>query len=92
MWLQSKMCRSEIPKLRWQCRRGLLELDILLTRFLETRYHNASQEEQHHFKALLNCSDGELIAWLIERAPPEEDFASLITQILLIPNSPLEGS
>ncbi|MDJ0806588.1 MAG: succinate dehydrogenase assembly factor 2, partial [Gammaproteobacteria bacterium] len=29
---------AELNRLRWQCRRGMLELDLLLLGFLETRY------------------------------------------------------
>ncbi|MEQ1558112.1 MAG: succinate dehydrogenase assembly factor 2 [Methyloglobulus sp.] len=52
---------DELAKLRWQCRRGCKELDLILCQYLETRYPTADAEEKAHFKALLKLDDGELL-------------------------------
>lgn len=52
------------PRLRWQCRRGMLELDVLLGNFLEEAYIHASKEDQQKFVELLECNDQELFMWL----------------------------
>lgn len=51
-------------KLRWACRRGMLELDVLLGNFLEEAYINLSTEDQAVFVKLLDCNDQELFMWL----------------------------
>jgi antitoxin CptB len=51
---------TELNRLRWRCRRGLLELDIVLERFLERHYPALSGSELEEFKALLGESDATL--------------------------------
>lgn len=56
---------DELARLKWQCRRGSLELDLLLKRYLETVYFVADDEEKACFVELLKLDDGELMAVLI---------------------------
>ena len=43
---QQQSVKSE---LRWQCRRGMLELDILLNSFLDEKFHQLSIDEKNQF-------------------------------------------
>jgi antitoxin CptB len=52
---------DELAKLRWQCRRGTKELDLMLLDYLETRYPTASMEEKARFVELLKLDDAELM-------------------------------
>jgi antitoxin CptB len=52
-------------KLKWHCRRGMKELDVLLTQYLEQNYDKASKIEQQAFENLLKLSDNDLYALLI---------------------------
>lgn len=52
-------------RLRWQCRRGMRELDQLLLRYLETDFPAASDTEKAAFRELLTLSDPELVAYLL---------------------------
>jgi len=54
-------------KLAWACRRGMLELDILLQRYLNQKYEEASTQEQADFKKLLECQDQILFECLVKR-------------------------
>ena len=54
------MTAEELNRLRWQCRRGLLELDLVLERFLE-KYGDRLQDEcLSSFQALLTYTDNEI--------------------------------
>ena len=57
--------------LYWACRRGMLELDIVLNRFLNEHYLSLSTEQQMQFRVLLTYSDTELYDWLIKRQWPD---------------------
>lgn len=59
-------------RLRWRCRRGMRELDLLLTRYLDTAYDRAGQAEQAAFEALLEQPDEDLWRYLFEQAAPAE--------------------
>jgi antitoxin CptB len=52
-------------KLKWHCRRGMKELDVLLIQYLEQNYDKASKKEQQAFENLLKLSDYDLYALLI---------------------------
>ena len=64
---------SEGGLLRWRCRRGMRELDVLLTRYLEQQYLLAPTGEQAAFRRLLELPDPMLLACLMggERSPDE---------------------
>ncbi|MDR1228288.1 MAG: succinate dehydrogenase assembly factor 2 [Azoarcus sp.] len=49
-------------KVRWQCRRSLLELDLVLARFLETAFDRLNDEQVADFEDLLRCDDYDLWA------------------------------
>ncbi len=69
-------------KLKWACRRGMLELDVLLANFLEKSYSQLSDEEKHLFIRLLNCSDPEIFAWLMGHETPVDPDLLKITHII----------
>jgi antitoxin CptB len=51
-------------RLRWACRRGMLELDVLLGNFLAEAYSELTVTDQERFVNLLECNDQELFMWL----------------------------
>lgn len=65
----------EMAAIRWQCRRGMLELDMMLVLFFEKEYENLDREGKFAFVKLLSHTDQELYQWLIGREEPE--FSSL---------------
>ncbi len=68
--------------MKWQCRRGMRELDLLLEAFLEHRYQTLSPIARDSFARLLDCPNEELMAWLIEGASPQdEQLAGIVRQI-----------
>ena len=54
------MTSGELSRLRWQCRRGLLENDLVLDRFLERHGSGLSREQLDVFQRLLELGDNEL--------------------------------
>lgn len=76
-----------IKELRWQCRRGMLELDILLARFLEKRYAELTEEEQAQFVKLLSATDPELYAWLVTATESPPIHLETIVHAIRIPLS-----
>jgi antitoxin CptB len=71
------------PKLRWACRRGMLELDVLLQNFLEEAFLTSSPEIQAQFIALLQSSDQDLFEWFMKKKTPENpETQSIITHLL----------
>jgi antitoxin CptB len=52
----------DLNRLRWRCRRGMRELDVLLERYLAERWPSASAERRAAFRELLELPDPELAA------------------------------
>lgn len=70
-------------RLRWQCRRGMRELDVLLTRWLDNGYANAGNPQKAAFRRLLDLSDPELQGYLLGGViPADEEIARVVTSIL----------
>jgi antitoxin CptB len=55
----------ELERIRWRCRRGMLELDLVLNRFQEQHLASLSATEREAFKGLLELPDNEL--WSLTR-------------------------
>jgi antitoxin CptB len=69
-------------KLRWQCRRGMLELDFVLERYLDQHFDRVDAQERARFAALLTAQDPELQLWLLKgELHPDPAYHDLITQI-----------
>lgn len=71
------------PNLRWACRRGMLELDILLGNFLENAYLTSTSHEQELFEKILKCEDQDLFEWLThKKTPSNADISFMVEKIL----------
>lgn len=73
---------NTVPKLKWQCRRGMKELDLLLTRYLEQQYPHASPTTQQTFEVLLELPDIDLYSYMIgQEKPAAANLQKLIEEI-----------
>ncbi len=73
---------SRYARLQWQCRRGMLELDLFLQGFLEKGYAKLSTDEQQTFERMLETADQQLLEYLMGREQPEDkDIADVINKV-----------
>lgn len=64
------------------CRRGMLELDILLLNFLDTRYYDLSLDFKNDFYEMLLESDNNLYLWLVKKSfPVNFKFRKIVLEI-----------
>ncbi len=70
-----------INRLRWLCRRGMLELDAWLTRFLDDRYAVLPAEQQAVFVRLLDQDDMALFDWITGACAPPAEFRGVVEEI-----------
>ena len=76
------------PRLYWQCRRGMLELDILLQGFLDTGFETLATAEQRAFVELLDYPDAVLLEYMLGRMiPTDQSIANVVAKI----RAPLES-
>ncbi len=74
---------EDVRRLRWQSRRGMLELDVLFVPFVEEAFAGLDLEDKDRFVKLLACEDVELFVWLMEREIPEDPDMKRIVRIIL---------
>ena len=67
---------TDLGRIRWRCcRRGMLELDVILGGFFENHFLNLTQEEQTLFVQLLEKPDPVLFDWVLGHADPDDTEA-----------------
>jgi len=71
---------AELGKLRWRCRRGMRELDELLTRYLDEQYSGAPAAQQSAFRDLLESPDPLIYAYFLGRQTPSDSTLSLVLE------------
>ncbi len=73
---------SEHSRLRWLCRRGMKELDVVLTGYLESHFELASEAEKKAFVELLDMHDPDLYALLMGRqSSPNQTIETVLGSI-----------
>jgi antitoxin CptB len=76
---------DDAGRLRWRCRRGMKELDILLSRYMDERFWAAAPLEQEAFRRLLEIQDPVIYAYCLGSERPPAHFAALIERITALP-------
>ncbi|WJG10484.1 succinate dehydrogenase assembly factor 2 [Aliiglaciecola sp. LCG003] len=57
--------RKRVSRLKWACRRGMLELDVLFMPFVDQAFDQLDESQQLVFERLLTCDDPDLFAWFM---------------------------
>jgi len=69
-------------QIRWRCRRGARELDLLLSAFVDGHYHALNDAERRQFDRLLESADPQLCDWLCHNTQPTDpEIAALVKRI-----------
>ncbi|MCG3188738.1 MAG: hypothetical protein LKCHEGNO_00893 [Burkholderiaceae bacterium] len=59
-----------LNRLRWRCRRGMLENDILIERFFDRHGSQLTQRQADGLDALMELPDNDLLDLLLRRREP----------------------
>ncbi len=69
-------------KVKYQCRRGMLELDLILNHFLSDKFDTLTEAEIQAFEKLLSYQDPLLYHWLMDStAEVEKDLQAIVSVI-----------
>ena len=72
---------AELRRLRWRCRRGLLENDLVLTRFLDREERHLDEKSLRELNELLAHDDHTLWDILSGRAEPDPRLATIVHRV-----------
>ncbi len=75
--------KQRFGRLKWACRRGMLELDVLFMPFVETGFAELSEKQKLAFERLLTFDDPDLYAWFMGHQDcPDPEMKQMIEHIL----------
>ena len=73
---------KELDRIRWRCRRGMLELDIVLQGFVDKYYMQLDEIELKNFDALLSLPDNDLWDMITSKKKVEDIKLQPVLQLL----------
>jgi antitoxin CptB len=72
--MQTLVDERALSKLRWRCRRGLLENDLFVERFFERHGASLTVSQAQGLETLMDLSDNDLLDLLLARKEPEGEL------------------
>jgi antitoxin CptB len=73
---------SDRDRIRWHCRRGLLELDLILERFVKRHLDALDAHQTEVFKKLLAYEDNDLLDMVMGRAEPVQEGLAGVLEMM----------
>lgn len=74
--------------LRWRSRRGLLELELLLQRFVAARLESLTDAQRRDYARLLEYDDCDLFDWIQARGLPDDPALAELVLAIRAANAP----
>ena len=80
------MTETEIKRLTWRCRRGMLELDIVLQRFIQSHFDTLTNGELRQLDLLLDYPDNDFWDLVSTRktVTNNNDLSSLLAKLIAV--------
>jgi len=81
--MQTVIDARALSKLKWRCRRGLLENDLFIERFFSRHGESLTNEQAQGLLVLMDLPDHDLLDLLLARTEPEAELARVdVEQVL----------
>jgi len=74
---------TELNRLFWHSRRGMLELDVLLVPFVREAFSDLDEADQQRYRKLLECEDQDMFGWFMQRNEPDDPDLRRIVRMIL---------
>jgi antitoxin CptB len=73
---------SEKSKLLWRCRRGVKELDVVFTKFVDSSYDGLNTQQKQAFTKLLDIEDPEILSYMLRQTEPNDaEIAGIVEMV-----------
>jgi antitoxin CptB len=85
-----------LSKLKWRCRRGLLENDLFIERFFRRHEETITTRQAAGLMALMDLADNDLLDLLLARKQPQGEVDTpeareVLAQLMAAPQPPKKG-
>ena len=74
---------ASLNKLKWRCRRGMLENDLFVERFFRRHEATITASQASGLQALMELADNDLLDLLLARREPDTDLDSTDVRLVL---------
>ena len=71
----------QVSKLKWKCRKGVRELDILLTRYLDNIFLASPMIEQNIFREFLEKDTYEILDILMDKKSFDKKYSKIVSTL-----------
>ena len=68
----------EISKVIWKCRKGIREIDILLSRYTEKVYPTLNSEQQNVYVEFIDLDTYEILDMLVNNKPYDKKYQKIV--------------
>jgi antitoxin CptB len=72
---------ARLRRIRWRCRRGMLENDLILSRFLDANAATLTEDDVANLDVLLDMTDDRLWDVLAGRTEPDAPLAAFVARV-----------
>jgi antitoxin CptB len=72
--MSAMLDERSMSRLRWRCRRGLLENDLFVERYFRVMDHTLTVRQAQGLQALMDLSDNDLLDLLLARREPDAEL------------------
>jgi antitoxin CptB len=87
--MQAVLSTADLGRLKWRCRRGLLENDLFVERFFRRHEAGLTLDQVHGLQGLMDLSDNDLLDLLLARKEPDGDLdRPEVKQVLALMREP----
>lgn len=84
---------TTLRRLKWQCRRGLLENDLFMQRFFASHEASITPAEARGLQTLMELADNDLLDLFLRRCEPDQQFGDEVRDVLQrIRSAPFQAS
>jgi antitoxin CptB len=81
---------TSLSRLRWRCRRGLLENDLFVERFFAARGDAVTEPQAEGMLALMDLADNDLLDLLLRRKEPQGELCTdEVAEVLALMRTPI---
>ncbi|MBL8327339.1 MAG: succinate dehydrogenase assembly factor 2 [Rubrivivax sp.] len=72
--METRLDERSLSRLKWRCRRGLLENDLFIERFFRSHEETLTTRQAAGLSALMDLSDNDLLDLLLRRTQPKDEL------------------
>ena len=88
--MAERLDERSLSRLKWRCRRGLLENDLLLERFFRHHEETITTRQAEGLEALMDLPDNDLLDLLLRRKDPQGEIDTLpVREVLALLRRPI---